>query len=77
MKMDVGKYIGQDVSEVPTEYLEWAMGHLALSDAMEGAVMAEYARRTNEERVQAETPGQRVWERVSQAVTKFAANHGH
>ena len=76
MKLESGKYIGQDVEEVPTEYLEWAMGHLAMSDEMNRAVMAEYSRRANQERVDAESPAQRVLEKVSQAATKFAANHG-
>jgi len=45
MKLDVGKYRGQDLADVPTDYLEWAVGHLRMSDAMERAVVAEYARR--------------------------------
>ena len=76
MKLDIGKYMGRDLEEVPTDYLAWAMGHVALSDGMQAAVMAEYARRTNDEKVQAETPGQRTWGRVSKVVTKFRANHG-
>ena len=75
MKLDVGKYSGQDLADVPTDYLEWAVGHLRMSDSMGNAVVAEYARRANEERVSAETPAQRVWERVQKTVTKFTANH--
>ena len=75
MKLDVGKYSGRELVDVPTDYLEWAVGHLRLSDAMEGAVVAEYARRTNEERVTTETPARRAWDRVQRTVIKFTANH--
>ena len=76
MKMAMGKYIGCDLMEIPTSYLEWAVGHLAVSDDMERAVVAEIARRSNASRVEAETPAQRLKERVGQSLTKFAAKHG-
>ncbi len=76
MKLDTGKYHGTELSEVPTDYLEWAVGHLAMDDATELAVVAEIARRANEARVAAETPADRLKERIGEAVTKFAAKHG-
>ena len=75
MQMESGKYIGCEVAALPTEYLEWAMGHLSMTDAARGAVMAEYARRANEARVEAETPGQQLRARLGRTVTKLLAGH--
>lgn len=77
MQLETGKYHGTEISEVPTDYLEWATSHLAMSDEMQLAVVAEIARRANAARVEGETPLQHLKERVSEAVTKFAARHGH
>ena len=73
MQIDVGKYRGHDLSEVPTDYLEWATVHLALSDRMWDAVMAEHARRTNAERVEAQTPSQKFLARPVRAINRLMA----
>lgn len=73
MQIDVGKYRGRDLSEVPTHYLEWATVHLAMSDRMWDAVMAEHARRTDAARVEAETPLQKTLERPLHAFNKIVA----
>jgi hypothetical protein len=64
------------LSEIPTEYLEWALGHLGLSEAMVGAVTAEIARRSGEARVESETPFEHLKEHISETLNKFAAKHG-
>jgi tRNA(Ser,Leu) C12 N-acetylase TAN1 len=76
MKLSSGQYHGTELSEVPTEYLEWAIGHLSMDEEMEQAVVAEVARRAQEARVEAETPLDHLKERVSETITKFAAKHG-
>lgn len=76
MRLDIGRYRGTALTEIPTEYLEWAVGHVAMSDEMERAVVAEYARRANAKRVAAWTPARHLWSRVSGALTRFAARHG-
>ena len=73
MKMDVGKYRGRALSEVPTEYLEWASVQLPLSAPMWDAVMAEQSRRANAERVQEATPAQTLWERPRRYVNRLVA----
>jgi len=71
MKIDVGRYRGRELAELPTDYLEWASVHLRLSAPMWDAMMAEHARRANTVRVEAETPLQKFLERPIQAFNKL------
>lgn len=73
MQMDVGKYRGRELSEVPTDYLEAAPAHLRLSAEMWDAVMAERCRRANAERVQSETPLQQFLERPLRVFNRIVA----
>lgn len=73
MLMEMGKYRGCALSEVPTEYLEWASVHLPLSARTWAAVMAEQSRRANAERVSEETPAQTFLERPRRFVNRLVA----
>lgn len=73
MKMDVGKYRGRELSDVPTEYLGWAATHLRLSAEMWDGLMAEQSRRLSAERVAAETPLQKAVERPLRLFNKITA----
>ncbi len=86
MKIDMGKYRGTELSEVPTDYLEWALVHLALSDELRCAAQAEYSERINEVRVDKETPAERAMQRAVRPVNRVVAHvhervtgwlHGH
>ncbi len=73
MQMEAGKYRGCELSEVPTDYLEWAAVHLCLNPEQWDGVMAERSRRINSQRLEAETPMQKRLERPLQAFNKIAA----
>ncbi len=73
MQLEAGSYRGCDLSDVPTDYLEWAVVHLRLSGEQWDGVMAEQSRRINKQRVEAETPLQTFLERPLQAFNKIVA----
>lgn len=76
MKLLSGKYHNTEIEEIPTDYLEWALVHMTLDDQTQQAIQVEISRRQNEQRVKDETKLDRIKERVSETVTKFAAKHG-
>ena len=73
MQMDAGKYRGCELSDLPTDYLDWALIHLRLNGPMWDAVMAEQSRRRNAERVAAESSMQRALERPLRLYNKAIA----
>jgi len=78
MKMDMGKYRGCELSEMPTDYLEWALVHLSLSEEMRRAVQADFSRRINEVRISEETPAARVLHKAARPVNRVVARiHEH
>lgn len=78
MKMDMGKYRGSELSELPTDYLEWALVHLSLSDELRCAAQADYSRRVHEARLKGETRAERVLHRAARPVNRIAARvHEH
>lgn len=73
MTIDVGKYRGRELSELPTDYLEWAITHLSLTDNMRRGVQAEYSHRVSAARVAAETPAERILEKIARPVNRVIA----
>jgi hypothetical protein len=73
MKMDMGKYRGRELTEIPTEYFEWANIHLPMTDEMRSAVQAEHSRRLNEERIASEGAASLLLDKITHPVNRVTA----
>lgn len=73
MRLEYGKHRGKDLADVSTEYLKWATVHLPLDAKGWDGVMAEYGRRLNKERVDAESPARKILDKIEHPINKIIA----
>jgi hypothetical protein len=48
MKMPWGKFKGEDIGDIPTSYIEWALGNLDLTDVLVEEMEAQLSARRGE-----------------------------